>query len=49
MIIERAFPCGYIDLRRGRGTETWSEEEELTRAEEWKVCCEPLQRHHLSY
>ncbi|GAA5870416.1 hypothetical protein JCM3774_002723 [Rhodotorula dairenensis] len=37
VLIERAFPCGYIDLRRGRGTETWSEEEELTRAEEWKL------------
>ncbi|KWU44262.1 hypothetical protein RHOSPDRAFT_29372 [Rhodotorula sp. JG-1b] len=37
VFVKRAFPCGYIDLRRGRGTETWSEEEELTRAEEWKL------------
>lgn len=37
VLIERAFPCGFIDLRRGRGTETWSAEEELIRAEEWKV------------
>ncbi|GAA5976118.1 hypothetical protein JCM10908_005389 [Rhodotorula pacifica] len=37
VLVERAFPCGYIDLRKGRGTETWSEEEELTRSEEWKL------------
>ncbi|BGP38565.1 hypothetical protein JCM10450v2_002514 [Rhodotorula kratochvilovae] len=36
IVIDRAFPCGYIDLRKGRGTETWGEEEEQTRAEEWK-------------
>jgi breast cancer 2 susceptibility protein len=35
--IERAYPCGFIDLRKGRGTETWGEEEELARQEEWKV------------
>ncbi|GAA5884455.1 hypothetical protein JCM6882_005258 [Rhodosporidiobolus microsporus] len=36
VVVERAYPCGYIDLRKGRGTETWGEEEELVRAEEWK-------------
>ncbi|GAA6037981.1 hypothetical protein JCM8097_009523 [Rhodosporidiobolus ruineniae] len=36
VVVERAFPCGYIDLRRGRGTETWGEEEEVAKAEEWK-------------
>ncbi|GAA6011243.1 hypothetical protein JCM10207_008275 [Rhodosporidiobolus poonsookiae] len=36
VVIERAYPCGYVDLRKGRGTETWGEEEELAKAEEWK-------------
>ncbi|GAA5952250.1 hypothetical protein JCM10213_005182 [Rhodosporidiobolus nylandii] len=36
VVVERAFPCGYIDLRKGRGTETWGEEEERVRADEWK-------------
>ncbi|GAA5898352.1 hypothetical protein JCM8208_006954 [Rhodotorula glutinis] len=36
VVIERAFACGFIDLRRGRGTETWGEEEERVRAEEWR-------------
>ncbi|GAA6054204.1 hypothetical protein JCM3770_001390 [Rhodotorula araucariae] len=36
VVIDRVFPCGYIDLRKGRGTETWGEEEERTRVEEWK-------------
>ncbi|GAA5875508.1 hypothetical protein JCM8547_001685 [Rhodosporidiobolus lusitaniae] len=34
--VERAFPCGYVDLRKGRSTETWGEEEEQVRAEEWR-------------
>ncbi|GAA5925611.1 hypothetical protein JCM3775_001455 [Rhodotorula graminis] len=36
VVIDRAFACGFIDLRRGRGTETWGEDEERVRAEEWK-------------
>ncbi|GAA5829427.1 hypothetical protein JCM11251_005045 [Rhodosporidiobolus azoricus] len=36
VIVERAYPCGYIDLSKGRSTETWGEEEEQARAEEWK-------------
>ncbi|GJN87357.1 hypothetical protein Rhopal_000306-T1 [Rhodotorula paludigena] len=36
IVIDRVFPCGYIDMRRGRGTETWGEEEEHARAEEWR-------------
>ncbi|TNY21422.1 Rad51-associated protein Brh2 [Rhodotorula diobovata] len=36
VVIDRVYACGYIDLRKGRGTETWGEEEERTRAEEWK-------------
>lgn len=35
--MDRVFPCGYIDMRRGRGTETWGEEEEHARADEWRV------------
>lgn len=37
VLVERVYPCGYIDLKRGRGTDTWGEEEEVTRAEEWRV------------
>ncbi|KPV76410.1 uncharacterized protein RHOBADRAFT_13283 [Rhodotorula graminis WP1] len=37
VVIDRAFACGFIDLRRGRGTETWGEDEERVRAEEWKA------------
>ncbi|GAA5967105.1 hypothetical protein JCM11641_000443 [Rhodosporidiobolus odoratus] len=34
--VERTFPRGFIDLRKGRSADTWGEEEERTRAEEWK-------------
>ncbi|GAA6003167.1 uncharacterized protein JCM10292_002900 [Rhodotorula paludigena] len=36
IVVDRVFPCGYIDMRRGRGTETWGEEEEHARADEWR-------------
>lgn len=37
IIIERAFPCGYVDMSKGRQHETWNAEEERTKADEWTV------------
>ncbi|KAL8286420.1 hypothetical protein RQP46_004437 [Phenoliferia psychrophenolica] len=35
VIIERAFPCGYIDMGRNSQHDTWNAEEELVRADAW--------------
>ncbi|KAK4700401.1 breast cancer 2 susceptibility protein, partial [Phenoliferia sp. Uapishka_3] len=37
IIIERAFPCGYLDMSRNSQHETWNAEEEKIRADEWAV------------
>ncbi|BGP30706.1 hypothetical protein JCM10296v2_002463 [Rhodotorula toruloides] len=34
--VDRAFPRGYTELRKGRSGETWGEEEEAARAKEWE-------------
>ncbi|GAA5950155.1 hypothetical protein JCM21900_004612 [Sporobolomyces salmonicolor] len=43
IVIDKIYPCGYMDLRRGRSSETWGEEEELTREEEWRRGRERIQ------
>ncbi|BGP01374.1 Rad51-associated protein Brh2 [Rhodotorula toruloides ATCC 204091] len=34
--VDRAFPRGYTELRKGRSGENWGEEEEAARAKEWE-------------
>lgn len=37
VVIERVFPCGYLDMSRNGVRETWNAEEELVKADEWAV------------
>ncbi|GAA5914284.1 hypothetical protein JCM5296_007234 [Sporobolomyces johnsonii] len=43
VVVDKIYPCGYMDLRRGRSSETWGEEEERTREEEWRRGRERIQ------
>ncbi|ORY79270.1 hypothetical protein BCR35DRAFT_332060 [Leucosporidium creatinivorum] len=35
IVVEKVFPCGFVDLGKGGGHGTWNEEEERGRKEEW--------------
>ncbi|GAA5824317.1 hypothetical protein JCM10212_005834 [Sporobolomyces blumeae] len=36
VVVDKVYPCGYLDMRRGRSSETWGADEERERAEAWR-------------